>query len=96
MKVYLILDLSINDLEGFMDYIRRIPAFIKKHAGRYVIEGAEPIVMEGDWKPERIVLLEFPSRGNAEAFLADPEAQELFAIRHATTTSRLIMAEGCF
>lgn len=96
MKGYLILDFTINDFDGFMKYIEEIPAFISKHGGRYVVQGSEPELMEGDWCPQRIVVLEFPSRERAKAFLDDPDAQSLFAIRHSTTTSKLILAEGCF
>jgi len=95
MNAYLILDLSITDLTGFMEYVNRIPEHIAKHSGRYVVEGVVPIVMEGDWQPERVVVLEFPSREHAEAFLGDPEARELFAIRHMTTKSKLILVDGC-
>ncbi|MGJ0428615.1 DUF1330 domain-containing protein [Methylobacter sp.] len=51
--------------------------------------------MEGDWHPNRIVVLEFPSKENAKEFLRDPDAQSLFAIRHQSTTSKLILADGC-
>ena len=49
MNGYLILDLSINNLESFMEYFERIPEFIKKHGGRYIVQEVEPEVMEGDW-----------------------------------------------
>lgn len=51
-------------------------------------------VMEGGWSPERLVILEFPSRDHAEALLADPDVQHLFARRHRATTSRLVLVEG--
>jgi uncharacterized protein (DUF1330 family) len=95
MKAYLVLDFSIHDLPGFRPYIADIPAFIEKHGGRYIVRGAAPTVMEGDWAPELMVILEFPSRQNAKAFLADPEAQSLFAVRHKTTNSRLVLVDGC-
>lgn len=95
MKAYLALDFAVRDLAGFMPYVAQIPAFIDKHGGRYVVRGVEPTVMEGDWSPERVVILEFPSREAARAFLADPEAQDLFALRHATTDSKLILVDGC-
>ncbi|XUM24405.1 DUF1330 domain-containing protein [Bradyrhizobium oligotrophicum S58] len=41
------------------------------------------------------MILEFPSRQNATDFLGDPEIQDLFAIRHRTTTSRLVLVDGC-
>jgi len=95
MNAYLILDFTINDFEPFKEYIEKIPIFIEKHLGRYIVRGEEPTVMEGDWHPERVVVIEFPSKKNAEAFLTDPDAQYLFAIRHQTTTSKLIMVDGC-
>ena len=95
MKAYLVLDFAVHDFAGFRPYIEAIPTFIAKHGGRYIVRGVEPEIMEGDWAPERLVVLEFPSRDAAKAFLADPEAQPLFAIRHATTTSRLVLIDGC-
>lgn len=95
MTAYLVLDFSVTDLAGFRPYVAAIPAFIEKHGGRYIVRGAEPTVMEGDWAPERLVVLEFPAQENATAFLADPDAQALFAIRHATTISKLVLVDGC-
>jgi uncharacterized protein (DUF1330 family) len=95
MNAYLILDFAIKDLPGFLRYVEAIPPFIEKHGGKYVVRGAAPTVMEGDWRPERLVVLEFPAADNARAFLGDPDAQALFDIRHATTISRLVLVEGC-
>lgn len=94
MAAYLVLDFTVHDLKGFVPYVAAIPAFIEKHGGRYIVRGAQPTVMEGDWSPERLVVLEFPDRAAAQAFLADPDCQDLFRIRHATTTSRLVLVEG--
>jgi uncharacterized protein (DUF1330 family) len=95
MKAYLVLDLTVNDFAGFRTYIAEIPAFIAKHSGKYLVQGTVPTPIEGDWKPERMVIIEFPERKNAEAFLGDPKIQDLFKVRHATTTSRLVLADGC-
>ena len=95
MKAYLVLDFSVHDLPGFRPYVSAIPAFIEKHGGRYIVRGVEPTVMEGDWAPERVVILEFPSRENAKAFLDDPDAQALFDVRHKTTNSKLVLVDGC-
>jgi uncharacterized protein (DUF1330 family) len=95
MKAYLVLDLTVRDVAGFRPYIDAIPARIAKHGGRYIVRGVPPTVMEGDWAPDLVVILEFPSREAATAFLADPDAQELFAVRHSTTTSKLILVDGC-
>lgn len=72
MNAYLVLDFRVTDLFGFLRYVYAIPAFIEKHGGRYIVRGVAPTVVEGDWTPERMVILEFPSRENANAFLDDP------------------------
>lgn len=95
MKAYLVLDFSINDVPGFLPYVDAIPTFIEKHGGRYIVRGVEPTVLEGDRAPERMVILEFPSRESAKAFLDDPDAQTLFGVRHRTTNSKLVLVDGC-
>jgi uncharacterized protein (DUF1330 family) len=95
MKAYLVLDLTIHDLAGFRPYIASIPAFINKHAGKYIVQGVQPTIVEGDWRPERVVVIEFPARENAEAFLSDSDCQDLFRVRHETTTSKLVLVDGC-
>lgn len=89
------LDFDVHDLPGFMPYVAAIPAHIARHGGRYIVQGAVPTPMEGDWRPPRLVILEFPARANAEAFLGDPDIQDLFKVRHETTTSRLVLVDGC-
>ncbi|EPJ55890.1 MAG: hypothetical protein OFPI_02350 [Osedax symbiont Rs2] len=95
MRAYLVLDFSIADFAKFKVYIEQIPAFIEKHSGRYIVRGVVPDVVEGDWQPQRFVIIEFPSKAQANEFLQDPDAQPLFAIRHSTTDSKLILVEGC-
>ncbi len=95
MNVYLILDLEIHDISIFSEYIRKIPEIIERHQGRYIVQGVEATVIEGDWDPARIVVIEFPSRDNAEAFLSDADALALFDVRQKSTTSKLLLVDGC-
>ncbi len=95
MKAYLVLDLAVHDFGKFRKYIAEIPAYIAKHSGRYIVQGVVPTPIEGGWTPERMVIIEFPARENAEAFLGDPEIQDLFELRHQTATSKLVLADGC-
>jgi hypothetical protein len=37
----------------------------------------------------------FPERKKVEAFLSDPEIQDLFKVRHDTTASKLVLVDGC-
>lgn len=93
-RAFLVLDFAITDLRRFLRYADEIPAQIARHGGRYIVKGAAPTPIEGDWTPAHMVILESPARANAEAFLADPDSQALFKIRHQATASRLAMVDG--
>ena len=94
MSTYLIADITIHDPEKFMEYVEQVPAFIEKHDGAYLVRGGEPEAREGNWQPKRLIVLEFPSRENAVAFLEDPGYQPVAAIRHQAATTNLILADG--
>ena len=94
MKAFLILDLSITDMPQFQQYAQAIPAFITQHGGQYLIKGATTETIEGDWQPERMVLLEFPDKKHAQSFLNEPEVQPLFKLRQQTTVSQLVLCEA--
>ena len=96
MRAYLIIDLKITDLPGFMVYAERIPALIEKYSGRYIVQGVEPTVIEGSGDQiERAVILEFPNRSSAEAFLEERRQSDLHTIWADTTNSRILLVEGC-
>lgn len=96
MHAYLIIDLKISDLAGFMVYAERIPALIEKHSGRYIVQGVEPTVIEGsDDDIERSVILEFPNRSAAQAFLEERSRSDLHSIWADTTNSRILLVDGC-
>jgi uncharacterized protein (DUF1330 family) len=56
-------------------------------------EGAHK-VYEGDWRPGRIVILEFPSITAREQFYYGPVYQGLKAIRDECSSARLVSVEG--
>lgn len=94
MAAYLVLGFEVTDLNTFMGYVEKIPKFIEKHSGKYIVEGTMSETIEGDWRPDRLVILEFPDTDKARAFVDDPEVQPIFALRHSSTKGDLILAEG--
>ncbi len=94
MSAYIIVDIAIHDPQQYKEYVKLAPGFVEKHQGRYVVRGGEVDVVEGNWHPQRLVVVEFPSTEHAHAFLQDPDYQSVAAMRHAATTSNLIVVEG--
>lgn len=94
MSAYLIVDITVHDPERYQDYVRQVPDFIEKHKGSYLVRGGELEVREGNWHPQRLIILEFPDREHANAFLEDPEYQTVAAIRHAAAETNALLVEG--
>jgi uncharacterized protein (DUF1330 family) len=90
----MILDLEVHDPVGFQEYRTRVPAIIAKHGGEYLVRGGEFEVIEGAWRPRRLVLFRFPDRRAIRAFFADPEYAELNALRHRTCDSTIVAVDG--
>lgn len=94
MKAYIVGDITVRDPERYKQYVERAPHFVAKHEGKYLVRGGEVTSVEGDWSPARMVVLEFPSKQHALAFVQDPEYQEIAVDRQETTTSNLVIVEG--
>ena len=94
MPVYLILDITIIDPDLYGEFGARVPAVVDQYGGRYLARSGEVSSMVGDWRPERIVLIEFDSIEPVQEFFASKEYQDLVSIREQSATTRAILVEG--
>jgi len=94
MAYYLILDIRIHDLPKYQQYMVQVKPMIEAAGGRYLVRGGTHTVIEGDWRPTRLVLFEFPSRDAAEGFFALPAYQPLKALREASSSGDIVGVEG--
>ena len=94
MSAYLVVDITVHDSEPYKEYARQVPPFIEKHGGVYHVRGGVTEVREGGWSPERLVVVEFPSKEDAKAFLDDPGYQPVAEIRHRAATTNMVIADG--
>lgn len=94
MPAYVIAEIEITDPERYKDYTAHTPASIARHGGRWVVRGGETQVLEGDWEPGRIVVIEFPSVDAAREWFESDAYQELAAIRREASTARILVVDG--
>lgn len=96
MAGYIVVDVNITDMEGFMEYASRIPELIEKYGGRYIVKGAVPEVIQGTkGKPQYLVVIEFPSVEVADEFVNERAESELVDIWNRSTDGRILRVEGC-
>ncbi len=94
MAAFVIANVTIEDPVRYEDYKRMVPGTLASFGGRFVARGGQIDVLEGEWKPNRLVILEFPSVERARAWWNSPEYAEAKALRQATSTGTLIVVEG--
>ena len=94
MAAYVIADVQIKDPERYMDYTAHTPQSIARYGGRWVVRGGTTQVLEGDWDPGRVVVLEFDSVERAREWYESPEYQEIAPMRQRAAPSKVILVEG--
>jgi len=94
MAAYLIVDVTVKDPAGYEQYRAGVPVLIRKHGGEYLVRGGALEVVEGTWKPNRVVVLRFPDRKSAAAFMDDPEYRPLKELRHRVARTDMVLVDG--
>ena len=94
MAAYLIGDIEITDPEGYKEYIAKAPKSIAEYGGTYLVRGGPHEVLEGEWKPHRMVVVEFPDMLTLREWYDSPEYSEIRTIRQRCTTGSLMVVEG--
>ena len=94
MPAYVINDMKITDPQRFEEYKRLSPPTVAAYGGRFLARGGEVTALEGGWQPRRLVMLEFPSVDQAQAWLNSPEYAPARRLRQLSANSRMVVIEG--
>ncbi len=94
MTAYLIADTKVTNPQRYEEYKRQVQPLIERFGGRYAVRGGRHDVLEGDWTPTRLVVLEFPDMASLRAWYDSPEYAPLKVLRQGAAESRLIAVEG--
>ncbi len=94
MAAYVINDMEITDPQRFEEYKRLSPPTVAQYGGRFLARGGEVTPVEGAWQPRRLVVLEFPSVQQAQAWLDSPEYAPARRLRQLSAICRMIVIDG--
>jgi uncharacterized protein (DUF1330 family) len=95
MAGYVIVDVEVHNPDGYKAYTSQVAATIAAHGGRFIVRGGDYETKEGNWQPQRIVILEFPGIEAARAWYDSPEYQAILPIRQANSYCNfLTIVEG--
>jgi uncharacterized protein (DUF1330 family) len=93
-SAYIIANVSVTNAAQYEDYKRLSSLAIREHGAQVCVRGGAVEVLEGDWRPERIVVLKFDSLEQARAFNASAEYSRARQARSGAAVMRMILVEG--
>lgn len=94
MTAYVIADIDVHDAEAYREYVALVPGTIEPFGGRFIVRGGDHQSFEGEWRPHRLVVIEFPSADDARRWYASDAYVTALAIRQRASTGSLVLVEG--
>ena len=94
MSVYMLIESKVTDPEKYRQYIAQVPPIIARHGGRFLVRGGKITPLSDAWKPERIIIVEFPSEAHIQEWLSSPEYKNIAPLREAGAETRAVILEG--
>ncbi len=91
---YIIANVKITNPTQYEEYRKWSSAAFEAHGVEVCVRGGKVEVLEGDWTPDRIVVLKFPSFAAAQAFSASAEYTKARAARQGAALMRMVVVEG--
>ncbi|MCR4300466.1 MAG: DUF1330 domain-containing protein [Sulfuricaulis sp.] len=94
MVAYVIVDVRVTDPARFEEYKKLVPASLTAFGGKFLARGGRVEMLEGDWNPERLVILEFPTLERAREWWASEEYREAKEMRESSAETRMNIVES--
>ena len=89
-----VVEITVHDPDTYKEYMLLAPPSIAKYKGKYLVRGGTYEALEGDWNPQRFVVLEFPTAQAAKDWWSSPEYSKARKIRQGCATARMLLVDG--
>ena len=94
MPAYVIVETDVTDPAQYEQYKAAAPAAIAAGGGRFLVRGGELAVLEGDWQPSRLVMLEFEDLAAARRWYDSEAYQAARKLREGAARFRAVAVQG--
>ena len=96
MSAYLIVDVTgIHDPEAYERYKKQVSPGMVAAGGRYLARGGAIDVLEGEWRPNRLVLVRFDTAGDARRWWESEDYAPMRQLRQSSTHCNMLIVNGC-
>ena len=90
---YYVSEFELTNPEGIRPYSAEVESTFTPFGGRYAVRGGKVNSLEGE-ATKRIVMIAFPSLGQAQAWYDSPAYRAIRPIRQQSATTKAFIVEG--
>lgn len=94
MAAYVLVDIGQTDPERAARYRAMSGPSVERHGGRFLARGGAIRVLEGDWQPDRLVIIEFTSVQAAQAWFDSEDYRQARSVRARAGVWRMVVVDG--
>jgi uncharacterized protein (DUF1330 family) len=94
MSVYAIAQLKITDRAAYDRYQAKFMGVMKRYQGRVLAADEKPLVIEGEWERDKVVLLSFPDEAAFREWAESPDYLEISKDRKAGSEAVVLLVKG--
>jgi uncharacterized protein (DUF1330 family) len=94
MAIYVIAQIKFTKEELYRRYQARFFDVFKQFKGRLLVADEKPVVLDGAWPHDKVVVMEFPDQAEAERFIYSPAYEEISKDRIAGSEVVSLMVKG--
>ena len=94
MSVYIIARFNIHNRSEYDKYSAGFAQVFSKFDGTMLSVDEDPLVLAGDWEDTRSVIIQFPSKESALAWMTSDDYQAIARHRNAGSTVNSILVKG--
>lgn len=94
MSVYIVNTMRFTDEARYRDYEAAFPKVFAQFNGRVLAADEAPLPLTPDWSYDKVVILEFPTKDDALAFVKSDAYQAISPDREAGTSSDIALIKS--
>lgn len=94
MSAYIIATVDVTNQEKYEEYKKLSTIAIQVYHAQVCVRGGAVDVFEGDWLPQRLVILKFTNMQGAKQFYNSPEYQKARSARTGACIMNMVAVDG--
>jgi len=94
MTVYVVVDNVVHNPDEYKKYLALITPTVTEFGGHYVVRAGKIHMVDSEWKPDRLVIMTFPTAEQAVAWAESPLTAPIHAMRRANATTKMLIIDG--